>query len=153
MKNVKWLSLALVCALLLGLLLILEKFVLKKWLDRAPAAVGHLYTIFLTLIGWVLFAFDDLSECLRYLGTMFGVNAPFFASHAGYYFLSYLPLLMICCIAATPLGKKLRERLAGTAKAGSLTAAADAVCLLAVLVLSLIFLISGSYNPFLYFRF
>ena len=139
-----------------GLLLVLEKFVLKKWLDRAPAAVGHIYTLFLTLIGWVLFAFDDLSEGLRYLGAMFGVNAPFFAKHAGYYFLSWLPLLVICSMAATPLAKKLHAGFTESSANGSRTAVlscAEGLCLLLLLGLSLVFLISGSYNPFLYFRF
>ena len=155
-----------------GLLLILEKFVLKRVLDRAPAAVCRLYTLFFTLIGWVLFAFDDLSAGLRYLGAMFGVGAPLAAGSASYYLLSNLPLLLVCAAAATPLGKLLHAKLCGLTAEPAAAAASprtdgktgraagqavpavlDAACLLLLLGLSITFLVSGSYNPFLYFRF
>ena len=145
-----------------GLLLVLEKCVWGKLLKRAPAVLQHFYTLFLTLIGWVLFAFDDLSEGLHFLGTMFGIRAPFFADHAAYYGLSYLPLLLLCVLASAPIGKTLREKVLRSFSASRFSAnsilsgclcAGEGLSLFLLLGLSMLFLISGSYNPFLYFRF
>ena len=55
-----------------GILLMLEKLFLLRWLERLPAILRHGYALFLILIGWVLFAFDDLSAGIAYLGALFG---------------------------------------------------------------------------------
>ena len=53
-----------------GLLLILEKFVLKKYLDRLPSAVQHIYTLIIVVIGWGLFYFTDINQLLGFLGSL-----------------------------------------------------------------------------------
>ena len=135
-----------------GVLLICEKLFLLKWLEKAPAFVGRIYTMLAVMLGWVLFAFDDLGKGWAFLGAMFGAGAGFVSSGALYQLLTYLPLLLICIIASTPLAKRVYEKISAKAHEGFLLTA-DVVQLLGVSALSIAFLISGSYNPFLYFRF
>ena len=126
---------------------------LLKFLEKIPSVFGHLYTGLTVLVGWVLFSFEKLSSALLYLKTMF------FAGGAGiidnvtcYRLLSNLPLLLICILMSTPLPKMLCEKLRRRTAEG-LQLAAESFALLSVSVLCMAFLIGGSYNPFLYFRF
>ena len=134
-----------------GLLLILEKFFLLDKLKKAPALVGHIYTLLCVAVSWVLFAFEDLGAGWSYFRAMFG-GATFCNSASLYQLLSYLPLLLLCAVAATPIGAKLYRKL--NEKCGTwLMATADVTGITAVIGLAVAYLISGSYNPFLYFRF
>lgn len=134
-----------------GVILIIEKFFLLDKLKKAPAFVGHIYALLCVAVGWVLFAFEDFGAGFAYLKTMFG-GAVFCNSAALYQLLSYLPLLILCAVAATPLGIKLYHRLNEKCGTG-LMASADVTGIVAVVGLAVTYLISGSYNPFLYFRF
>lgn len=135
-----------------GLLLMAEKLFLLKWLKKAPAFVGHIYTMFAVLFGWVLFAFEDFGKGVAFLKTMFGGGAGFISNGTLYQILSYLPLLIVCLVAATPLAKKIYGKLSLKAGEGVLLTV-DSVLIVGIMLLSIAYLISGSYNPFLYFRF
>ncbi len=137
---------------LYGVLLMAEKLFLLKWLKKAPAAIGHIYTLFFVLMGWVLFAFDDIGAGISYCGTLFGYNAAFVNGKTIYQLLSYLPLLLICVLASTPLAKIAYQKISDKCGEGSLVTA-DGLGVVLVMALSVAYLISGSYNPFLYFRF
>ena len=135
-----------------GVLLMAEKLFLLKWLKKAPAFVGHIYTMFAVLFGWVLFAFEDFGKGVAFLKTMFGGGAGFISNGTLYQILSYLPLLIVCLVAATPLAKKIYGKLSLKAGEGVLLTV-DSVRIAGIMLLSIAYLISGSYNPFLYFRF
>ena len=135
-----------------GLLLMAEKLFLLKWLKKAPAFVGHIYTMFAVLFGWVLFAFEDFGKGVAFLKTMFGGGAGFISNSTLYQILSYLPLLIVCLVAATPLAQKIYGKLSLKAGEGVLLTV-DSVRIAGIMLLSIAYLISGSYNPFLYFRF
>ncbi len=135
-----------------GVLLMAEKLFLLKWLKKAPAFVGHIYTMFAVLFGWVLFAFEDFGKGVAFLKTMFGGGAGFISNSTLYQILSYLPLLIVCLVAATPLAKKIYGKLSCKAGEGVLLTV-DSVRIAGIMLLSIAYLISGSYNPFLYFRF
>ena len=135
-----------------GILLLIEKMFLLKRLNRAPAFVGHLYTLLAVLFGWVLFAFDDLGKGWAFLKVMFGGGAGFVNANALYQLLSYLPLIIICVVASTPLMKKLYEKISAKCSEG-LVLSVDAARIQDLAFLAMAYLISGSYNPFLYFRF
>ena len=135
-----------------GLLLIAEKYFLLEYLEKAPAATGHLYTLFFVTVNWVFFVFEDISKGLEFLGMMFGKNVPLINSAGIYLLSSYGLLFAVCIIAAMPLGKKAYaglEKKCGSRKFAALNAAGAAV----IITLAAAYLISGSYNPFLYFRF
>lgn len=135
-----------------GVLLLIEKLFLLKWLDKAPKFVGHVYALFTVLIGWVLFAFDDFSKGLAFLKVMFGGGAGLINSATLYQLLSYIPLIVICIVGSTPLMKNIYEKVTSKSHEGFVLTA-DVLKILIVVGLSVAFLISGSYNPFLYFRF
>ena len=136
--------------------LALERAFLGKLLQRAPAVVGHVWTLAIAVFSFYLFVFDgsvatlDLSHALSYGAAMFG-GAPL-ASGALWYELSRNALLLVAlCLAATPLPKRLATRLRDRAPAFS--EALTIVLSLAALVLCTAYLVDSSYNPFLYFRF
>lgn len=135
-----------------GVLLICEKVFLLKWLKKVPPFIGNIYTMLTVLVGWVLFAFDDIGSGVSYFKAMFGGGAGIISSEAMYQLLSFLPLLLICAVAATPLPKKIYEKI--TQKSCDVVLiSSDTAWIIIIMVLSVAYLISGSYNPFLYFRF
>ncbi len=134
-----------------GGILIFEKFFLLNRLKKAPVLVRHIYTLLCVMVGWVLFAYEDIGKGWTFLKAMFG-GAALCSSTAMYQLLSYLPLLVLCAIAATPLASRIYRKLSDRCGAG-LATAADVTGLIAIAGLAVAFLISGSYNPFLYFRF
>ena len=134
-----------------GVLLVLEKLFLLRWLEKAPV-LNRIYTLLAVLLGWVLFAFDDLGAGWSFLRVLFGGGAGFVTENALYQLRSYLPLLAVCTLGSTPLLKRLYEKLRETEREG-LVLTADVLRVLTLFGLSLAYLISGSYNPFLYFRF
>lgn len=135
-----------------GVLLIIEKFFLLKVLKKAPAFVGHIYTLLAVVIGWVLFGFEDISKGIAFLGVLFGGGNALFNTQSVYMLLSFLPLLLICGVASTPLVKNLYVKFTTKASEGVL-GTTEIVTAGFAMFLSIAYLISGSYNPFLYFRF
>ena len=130
-------------------LLLLEKFLLAKPLAKAPAAVGHIYTMLLVMVSWAIFAMEDFSRLGSYLRVMFGFGgAPLADSAFGYYFRSYLPVLVVAAVASTPLGAALWRKLPQRA-----ARVLGTLAILAGLALCTAYLVAGTYNPFLYFRF
>lgn len=134
-----------------GLLLIFEKLFFLKRLNAAPAFVGHIYTLFAVILGWVLFAVEGLGNIGLYFKAMFG-GAALVNGGAVYLLITSLPMLLIGAFAATPAAKTLYARVS-RGRDGALSASAECLGMAAILVLCTASLISGSYNPFLYFRF
>ena len=131
-----------------ALLLMLEKAFLLRRLERGPRWIAHVYALFLVVVGWVLFSLEDLGQCVRYLSAMFGGGGGLISATFLYYLRSYGPSLVILLLCATPLPRRLFDRLPEKVRGCVLP-----VLLLGVLVLSTAYLVDGSYNPFLYFRF
>ncbi len=140
-----------------GVILILEKLWILKWLDKCPALVGHLYSLILIVLGWVIFALTDFGQMREYLQVMFGGASAFIDGDFKYLAWSRIWVLIACTIGSTPLVKLVCGRIAGTlsgVKNGEvILGVLETVVLLSILALSIAFLVSGSYNPFLYFRF
>lgn len=132
-------------------ILFIEKLFLLKALDKLPKFFRHVYALLLIIIGWVIFASDDVSVLLPYLGSMFGANGAIGGMDV-YTLLTKAALLVICCIASTELPKKLFLSAAGAMNEKA-AFTLKSVLTIALLALSMILLIGDSYNPFLYFRF
>jgi len=130
-----------------GVLLVLEKYVLRNVLAKTPAAIKHIYTLFLVVVGWGLFAIEDLGRCGAYLKVCFGGGALWSAGN-GYDLRSYLVTFVILAVSSTALGKTVWHRLPEKVQK-----AATPVLMLGSLLIGTAYLVSGSYNPFLYFRF
>lgn len=132
-----------------GLLLILEKFVLKRFLEKLPAVLQHIYTMFIVIIGWGLFYFTDMSQLGSFLTDLFNFGNGLCGAQALTLILSYLPLLIVAAIASTPLGAKLYSRFSDTRHIWIL----ETLFCIVILLISTASLVDQSYNPFLYFRF
>ena len=137
-----------------GLILIIEKLWLLRRLDGLPTAAGHIYSIILIVIGWVIFAIDDLGQVAEYIGMMFGSSGAAI-DDAFFYFLQTRWILIAgCIIGSTPLPATFGRWITGKLdEYPAIAGLAETGFLLAVMTVSVAFLVSGSYNPFLYFRF
>ena len=130
-------------------LLVLEKFVLRRILTRIPAWIQHLYTMFFVIVGWVIFACDDMALLGSYGNALFGIGVPVGNALSLYEWDVMAPFLMILVLAATTIPMCIAKQLIKQERRGAWLMGYSIV----LLVLSLAFLVSGSYNPFLYFRF
>ena len=133
-----------------AVLLLLEKTFLLKWLDKAPRFVGHMYTCFCFVMGWVLFAITDLGALGAYVGHMF--SGTFADSTTAYLLRCGWLLLVLAVIGCTSLPKRLWEK-REQALSPALSDGLRTVWVVVVLLVSMAFLVGDSYNPFLYFRF
>lgn len=132
-------------------ILFIEKLFLLKALDKLPRLFRHAYALLLIVIGWVIFASDDVSVMLPYLGSMFGANGALGGMDV-YTLLTRAALMVICCVASTELPRRLFVTAAGKMNEKA-AFTVKSILTLALLALSVVFLIGDSYNPFLYFRF
>ena len=127
--------------------LILERYVLRDVLEKTPKAIKHIYTLIVVFVGWGLFAMVDLSVCGDYLAACFG-NAPLWSAADGFRLRSYAVTLVALVLASTALGQRLWARLPRRTEA-----LFTPVLMGLSLVVCTAYLVDGSYNPFLYFRF
>ena len=135
-----------------GVILIFEKVFLLKIIEKMPKVVRHLYTMFLVIIGWVLFSFDSFKKGAEFIAGMFGlggysvINKEFI-----YLLLNNLVLLIILAVASTDVPKRWIEKLA--AKDKLVFKVAGIIMLEVILGICVAYLVASTYNPFLYFRF
>ena len=127
-------------------LLVSEKLLLGRFLERLPGWARHGYVMVLVLISWAIFALEDLSRLGQYLAAMLGLaGLPLVNGLALYYLRNYLPILLIAALASTPV---VITRWRSVENSG---------LKLAALVLGLLactaYVVAGTYDPFLYFRF
>lgn len=135
-----------------ALLLIVEKYGLRGVLDKLPKALTVLYTFFLVMMGWVIFALPSLSAIGGYLSSLFCVREAGLIDDAARYALKqWLPLLTVGFVACTPLCRDGFRRL--KACLPRLYEVSEAVLCLLGLILCTAYIVDASYNPFLYFRF
>ena len=138
--------------------LAIEKLFLGKFLEKLPAVVGHAYALFIIVVGWVFFYFDDVSRLGQMLKLMFG-----FSGQAGVLptdtvlLKNHLVFFLVAIIACIPVSKLAKALLIRFSRKGpvqeSLAGAAGILYDVALLFFSTAALVGASYNPFLYFRF
>ena len=135
-----------------GVILILEKMILLKVLQKLGPVIQHLYAIFLILISWVIFAFEDLGKIKDYFLALFaGGNTPLVNSEGLYYLTSYAGIILIGIFFSLPIFSKLFSKLENSNK--KIAAFATTGFYIGILLLSTASLVSDAFNPFLYFRF
>ncbi|MCI8656721.1 MAG: MBOAT family protein [Oscillospiraceae bacterium] len=130
-----------------GAWMLAERLFLGKWLEKLPGAVRHIYTMFIVLIGWALFAVEDMGRLGAYFSSLFG-GGGWFSAVDGYRLRTYLPTLVILIVGSTPLMGKLWDRLGERTRA-----VLQPLLVLGALILCTASLVDAGYNPFLYFRF
>ena len=135
-----------------AVLLIAEKFALLPKLQKHPA-IGRVYTLLFVLLGFVLFDAPTLSSAGSRIAGLFGGAGVVAGVQSLYYLKSYAVVLLLAVLGATPLPKRLLARLRKNRVCGVLLDVLEPIVLVALLALCTAYLIDGSFNPFLYFRF
>lgn len=133
-----------------GVILILEKMFMLKILEKAGKIFSHVYAIVLILIGWVIFAFEDLNKIGIYLQAMFSFDN-FINNETLYYLKNYGLIMIIGIICSTMVVKKFMDKLNKSNNKGCKVL--EIIIYILILTLSTANLVSDSFNPFLYFRF
>lgn len=129
--------------------LIFEKLYWLKVLEKAPRFVGHVYTVFVAVCGWVLFQLTSLPACAVYYKAMFGFGGSGFIKPVDtFYLASFAVMFAVSIIACTPLLSNLYKKLPQKTQSY-----ATPVIIVLILVICTAYLVDATYNPFLYFRF
>ncbi len=132
-----------------GILLLLEKYLFKNIIEKTPMLLRHIITLVVVMLGWVLFASPTLTDALSYMGTMFGFSDTVFMDSTAKYLLSTnaFPIIFMSLSAFGAFSNLPRT------KSFKVNVTVLSVSYLVIFILSIIYLISETYNPFLYFRF
>lgn len=135
-----------VWGLYFAVLLLLEKFLFKKFLEN-NRIISHVYLLFLVMISFVIFNAADMKEAFVYIGGLFGYgHYPIVSAEFFYYLRSFGTVIIMAIIGATPIPKKLASKI-------KCCAYIEPVFLAVLLIFCTAYLVDGSFNPFLYFRF
>lgn len=136
-----------------AVLLIIEKLCLLKYLNKSKL-LKHIYVMFFIVISFVIFNAADMSEAFNYICSMFGAgNIPLVSAEFIYYLRSYAIVLIIAVIGSTPIVCRLIRKLKSSAAADKLLNLLEPAVLVILMLLVTAYLVDGSFNPFLYFRF
>ena len=129
-------------------LIVLERFVFKKVLEKLPALVRSVGTYALVLVGWVIFYFTDEAQLLNYLKAMIGLGGvPLVTQEIAMVVNQYSYFPLIAMVSALPWRRAIRPEVLDRLRP------MEILWLTAVFVLALLLIVGQSYNPFIYFRF
>jgi alginate O-acetyltransferase complex protein AlgI len=129
-----------------------ERYIWGGFVGKLPKAMRHLYTLAVVMVGWALFVFEDMPSLGAFLQALGGrADGGLVNDRIRYFLSSHAFVLAAAAIGATPLASVAFGKL--EAKKPALCAGLKPVLLLAGLLLSTMYLVDSSYNPFLYFRF
>lgn len=135
-----------------GILLLIEKLFVKKYLEKIPGVFRCIYTLFIVLISFIIFSADSMNGALLTINNLFRAEM-FIDEGVIYYLKSYLPLLIVSLFGVTPLIKNIYIKIGKNKSISKILNILEPVFLLLLLVIVTAYLIDSSYNPFLYFRF
>ena len=168
-KNSRWVFNILVVWMLTGLwhgaawnfvlwgLLFAVMLLLEKWipgLKKLPPVLSHLYVLVIVMLSFVLFNATDLKQAISDIGGLFGLGRiPLITNEAVYYLRSYARLFAIAFIGATPVVKIAAQKLSSGKYTGPVIAVLEPLLVLLCMLVCTAYLVDGSFNPFLYFRF
>ena len=139
---------------LFAVLLILEKLFMAKVLKKIPSALSHVLVMVVILISFVIFNADTLAQAGSDIAGMFGAGGVSFVTEETLYYLrSYAVIIVLGLIGSTPVATRIAERLRAGNTTSKIMKFAEPVVLIALLLVCTAFLVDGSFNPFLYFRF
>lgn len=137
-----------------GVILVLEKLFLNKFLEKIPAVFSHLYTLLIIILSFVLFNSSNIYEAFQYMKGMLGLlNIPAFSREGLYYLDSYKILIIASMLLATPIPLKIFKKEWKDKRILSVISNLEPIIYIVLLIVITGFLIDSSFNPFLYFRF
>ena len=144
----------LIWGLLFGIILIIEKIFLNKFMEKLPSFIRRIYVLFIVMILFIIFNSDNMSVALTNIKGLFGMNGEVFINdYTLHYLKCYLPLLIIAFLGATPLIKTLIDKLRKNRYVNNIINILEPFFIVMILFVVTSYLIDNSYNPFLYFRF
>ena len=142
-----------VWGLMFAALLMVEKLFLHKYLEKTKV-LRHVYVLFFVIVSFVIFNAADMKQAFSDLGAMFGVGGlPLWSAEWSYYLRSYAVILVLAVVGATPLPQKLLAAVRRSRTGELVLRIAEPVVLAVLLLVMTAYLVDGSFNPFLYFRF
>lgn len=144
-----------------GILLVLEKLFFARLQKKLPAPVNIAVTLFLVIVGWVIFYHVDLGDLWNQLGAMFGITSVGWVDpRAVYYGKRYLGFLILAALAGAPWKEEIlprsalyRKRIESRLKSSTAILVLKSLAISVMALVSIGLLVEQSYNPFLYFRF
>ncbi len=144
----------LIWGLLFGIILIIEKIFLNKFMEKLPSFIRRIYVLFIVMILFIIFNSDNMSEALTNIKGLFGMNGEVFINdYTLHYLKSYLPILIIALFGATPFIKTLIDKFRKNKYLNNIINILEPILIVMILFVVTSYLIDNSYNPFLYFRF
>lgn len=144
----------LIWGLLFGIILIIEKIFLNKFMEKLPSFIRRIYVLFIVMILFIIFNSDNMQVALTNIKGLFGMNGEVFINdYTLHYLKCYLPLLIIAFLGATPLIKTLIDKLRKNRYVNNIINILEPFFIVMILFVVTSYLIDNSYNPFLYFRF
>lgn len=144
----------LIWGLLFGIILIMEKIFLNKFMEKLPSFIRRIYVLFIVMILFIIFNSDNMQVALTNIKGLFGMNGEVFVNdYTLHYLKSYLPVLIIALLGSTPLIKILIDKLRKNKYVNNIINILEPILIVMILFVVTSYLIDNSYNPFLYFRF
>lgn len=129
----------------------------KLWYGQALARtklLKHVYVLLLIVVSFVLFDAASVQDALRTIAALFGLGGlPLADALSRYYLWSYTGVFLIAAVGATPLPVKILRQLKESRTGSIIVSVLEPLVLLALLAAVTAYLVDGSFNPFLYFRF
>lgn len=139
---------------LFGVILILEKFVFNKLIEKSPNIIKRIYTLFIVMISFVIFQSTDMSQIGVIIKGLFGLNNEALINDTTLYYLKgYAVIIILGIIGSTPLLRNLVNKLSCNSKWNKIINILQPIYMILLLGIVTIFLVDNSFNPFLYFRF
>ncbi len=133
-----------------GILLIIEKLFLEKYLKKLPQFIGRLYVLFLVMISFIIFNAESIPQIIKNIGGILGITSnSLISTESLYYLKSYFLVIIIAILGATPIFSKIATK----NKISKIANFLEPAYLLIILVTCTSYIINSSFNPFLYFRF
>lgn len=140
--------------LMYGIMLIIEKLLLTKHLEKMPSILQRIYVLFTVMISFIIFNANSIGEAWNNIIGLFGANGESLINASTVYYLkSYLVVLVIAIIGSTPLLKNIIEKLKTKTNANKIINLLEPIAMASILTIVTAYLVDNSYNPFLYFRF
>lgn len=139
--------------LFFAVLLVIEKMFLLKYIEKSKI-LNHVYVLFMVLISFVIFNAANMKEAFQYIwGMLDFINIPLVSDEFFYYLKNFAVVLIIGIIGATPLLKNTVNKIKENSIGEKIIDILEPITLVVLMVVMTAFLVDGSFNPFLYFRF
>ncbi|WP_353654986.1 MBOAT family O-acyltransferase [Clostridium sp. CCUG 7971] len=142
-----------VWGLYFGLFIMAERLFLQKLLKKLPNFIQHIYLLIIVVFGWVLFSNPDLKSAIEYMKVMIGIgDYPFINGYTTFYISQYAVELVMAIILSTPIIKVIKKKIKGR-KISKIVNVLKLLVLFSLFVITTIYLVNSTFNPFIYFNF